>query len=109
MTIIENWMNAHRLSRAVFLAVALGGLLVWELWNPPPRMVSRSAQVGQVVSVTEGGVTVITLADGKQVRALSLQPAPKSGDKITMVVETYEDGTARAVVDEEAWRSGRPN
>jgi hypothetical protein len=106
MTIIENWMNAHRLSRAVFLAIALGGLLLWELWNPPPRLVSRSTQVGEVVSVAESGMIVIALADGKRVRTLSLQPVPKSGDKITMVVETYEDGTARAFVDEEVWRTG---
>jgi len=56
--------------------------------------------------VAESGMIVIALADGKRVRTLSLQPVPKSGEKITMVVETYEDGTARAVVDEEAWRTG---
>jgi hypothetical protein len=109
MTIIDSWMRAHRLSRAVFLVIALGGLLVWELWNPPPRMVSRSTQVGQVVSVAEGGITVIALENGKRARALSLQPKPKPGDKIIMVVESYEDGTALATVDEEAWHSGRPN
>jgi len=106
MTIIENWMHAHRLSRAVFLAIALGGLLVWELWNPPPRMVSRSTQVGQVVSVADGGITVIVFPDGKRTRALSLQPIPKPGDQITMIVETYEDGTALATVDEEARHLG---
>ena len=107
MTIIERWMHAHRLARAVCMATALGGLLVWALWNPPAPMISRSTQMGQVVSAVEGGVTVIALADGKQVRAFTSQPVPKAGDRVPMIVETYEDGSVYAVVDEEARRMGR--
>ena len=97
-------MHAHRLTRAVFMAVVCAGLLVWALWNRPPPMVSRSTQLGQVVSVDEGGVTVIVLADGKRVRAITPKPKPKAGGKIPMIVEIYKDGSEYAVVDEEAWR-----
>jgi len=102
-------MHAHRLSRAVFIAITAGGLLLWTLWNRPAPMVSRSPQMGQVVSVAEGGVTVISLADGKRVRALTPRPAPKPGSRIPMIVETYEDGSVYAIIDQEAWRMGLMN
>jgi hypothetical protein len=101
---IERWLHAHRLSRAVFIAVTAGGLLLWALWNRPPPMTDRSMQTGEVVSAVAGGVTVIALADGKRVRALNLQPLPKAGDRIPMIVETYQDGSVYAVVDQESWR-----
>jgi low affinity Fe/Cu permease len=99
----DSWAHAHRLSRAVFMAMFAGGLLVWALWFGPPPRVSRATQTGQVVSVAEGGVTVITLADGKQVRVMA-KVAMKAGDSVPMIVETYEDGSIVAFVDEQAWR-----
>lgn len=100
-------MHAHRLSRAIFIAVAMGGMLIWTLLNRPPPMVSRDTQMGQVISVVKDGVTVIGLADGKTVRAFTMQPIPMPGDKIPMIVERYEDGSMYATVDLEAWRITR--
>jgi hypothetical protein len=102
---IDNWIHAHRLSRAVFVAVALLGLLVWSLLNKPPAMIDRSFQVGEVITVIKDGATLIKLADGRHVRTLTPQPLPQPGDTIPMIVESYEDGTAMAVVDINAWRS----
>jgi len=104
--IIERWMHAHRLSRALFVAIAVGGVFIWALWNRPAPMVSRTSQAGQVISAVKGSVMVIELADGKRVRALTPQPPPKPGDRIPMIVETYQDGSVYAVIDLEAWRSG---
>jgi hypothetical protein len=102
---IDNWMHAHRLSRAVFLAIVLLGLLVWSLLNKPPAMVDRSIQTAEVVSVIKDGATLIKLPDGRHVRTFTPQPLPQPGDAIPMIVESYEDGTAMAVVDLDAWRS----
>jgi hypothetical protein len=102
---IDNWLHAHRLSRAVFLAVVLLGLLVWAVLNKPPAMVARVNQAGEVISVIEDGATLIRLPDGKRVRIFTPRPLPHPGDKIPMVVENYEDGTARASIDLDAWRS----
>jgi len=103
--IIDRWLHAHRLSRAIFVAVAAGGALLYTLWTWPPPMVSRLSQSGKVVSVVVDGVTVIELADGKRVRALTPQPPPKPGDGIPMVVETYNDGSVMATIDLESWRT----
>jgi len=102
--IIERWLHAHRLSRAMFVAVAAGGALLYTLWTWPPPMVLRMSQSGKVVSVVADGVTVIELAAGKRVRALTPQPPPKPGDSMPMVVETYKDGSVRATIDLESWR-----
>jgi len=99
----DGWVHAHRLSRAVFMAMFAGGLLVWALWFGPPPRVARAAQMGQVISVADGGATVIRLADGKQVRVLA-KSAMKAGDRVPMIVETYQDGSLIAFVDEQAWR-----
>lgn len=111
MSFVEHWMKAQRLSRAVFLVVALGGLLLWMLWNPAPTMLTRSTQTGQVVAVSQGKVTMtlIALEDGKRVRSMDLQPLPKPGDKLPMIVETYADGSVYAVVDVMAWKMGQTN
>jgi hypothetical protein len=104
MRTIEHWMHAHRLSRAVFVAVVVGGLFVWGLWNRNAPMVSRSTQVGRVESVVKGGMTVIALSDGKRVRAVTPHPMPKPGASMPMIVETYEDGSVYAFIDMESWR-----
>jgi len=101
-------MHAHRLSRAVFVAVALGVVLVWALWNRPPALVSRTTQSGQVVSAVADGVTVIELKDGKRVRALTPHPVPTPGTRIPMIIEIYRDGSVYAVIDQESWRTGVP-
>lgn len=106
--IIERWLHAHRLSRAIFVAVAAGGALLYTLWTWPPPIVLRTLQPGKVVSVVADGVTVIELADGKRVRALTPRPPPKPGQIMPMVVETYEDGAVVAVIDLEAWRINPP-
>jgi hypothetical protein len=106
--IIEHWMHAHRLSRAVFVAITVGGVLIWALWNRPPVMIARTSQLGTVVSIVNETVTVIELSGGKEVRALTPSPAPKKGDKIPLIVETYEDGSVRAVIDLDAWHTGLP-
>jgi hypothetical protein len=103
---LENWRYASRLSRAVFVAIALLGALLWTLWQWPAPMTSRTTQTGQVVSAVKDGVMVIELDNGKQVHALTPNPVPKPGDKLTMIVETYEDGTARAYIDPEAGLAG---
>ena len=99
---IENWMYAHRLSRAVFVAVALAGALAYTWWNWPAPLVSRTTQSGQVISAVKDGVMVIELPDGKHVRAFTPYPVPKPGDHVPMIVETYEDGSIHAVIDPEA-------
>ncbi|MCI0504577.1 MAG: hypothetical protein L0Z73_00560 [Gammaproteobacteria bacterium] len=106
--IIEHWMHAHRLSRAVFVAITVGGVLIWALWNRPPAMIARTPQSGTVISVVNETVTVIELSSGKQVRALTPTPMPKKGDTIPLIVETYEDGSVRAVIDLDAWQTGQP-
>ncbi len=99
---IENWIYAHRLSRAVFVAVALAGALVYTLWNWPAPLVSQTAQSGLVLSAEKDGVFLIELADGKRLRAFTPHPAPKPGDRVPMIVETYEDGSLHAVIDPDA-------
>jgi type II secretory pathway component PulM len=103
---LENWRYTSRLSRAVFVAVALLGVLLWTLWQWPAPMTSRSTQTGQVVSVAKDGVMLIQLNDGKQVHALTPQPVPKPGDSLQMIVETYDDGSIRVYIDHEAMRTG---
>lgn len=98
----DNWRHASRLSRAVFAAIALSGALLWTLWQWPPLMTSRTTQTGEVVSVNKGGVVLIRLNDGKQVRALISNRIPKVGDTLPMIVETYEDGSIRAYINHEA-------
>ena len=104
---IENWMHAHRLSRAVFVAVALAGALAYTLWNWPAPMVSRTAQDGQVISAVKDGVMLIELANGKHVRTFTPNPAPKPGDHVPMIIESYEDGSIYAIIDIDAWRTGQ--
>ena len=99
---LENWRYASRLSRAVFVAIALLGVLLWTLWQWPAPMTSRTAQTGEVVSIGKDGVIQIKLVNGKHVRALAQNLASKSGDKLPMIVETYEDGTIRAYIDQDA-------
>jgi len=101
---LENWRYASRLSRAVFVAIALLGALLWALWQWPAPMTSRTTQTGQVVSVANDGVMLIELENGKQVRALATHLVRKPGDTLPMIVETYEDGTSRAYIDLEAAR-----
>ena len=102
---LENWRYASRLSRAVFVAVALLGALLWTLWQWPAPMASRTTQVGEVVSVSKD-VILIKLANGKQVRALAPNLAAKPGDSLPMIVESYEDGTVRAYIDQDAAHTG---
>ena len=101
---LANWRYASRLSRAVFVAIALLGALLWTLWQWPAPMTSRTTQTGQVVSVANDGLMLIKLDNGKQVHALATHRAPKPGDTLPMIVETYEDGTSRAYIDLEAAR-----
>jgi hypothetical protein len=103
---LENWRYASRLSRAVFVAVALIGVLLWTLWQWPAPMTSRTSHTGQVISAVKGGVMLIELTNGKRVHASTPYPVPKPGDQIPMIVETYEDGTVRAVIDREAALTG---
>ena len=100
----ENWRYASRLSRAVFVAIALLGALLWTLWQWPAPMTSRTTQTGQIVSVANDGLMLIKLENGKQVRAMAAHPVPSPGDTLPMIVETYEDGTSRAYIDLDASR-----
>ena len=102
---LENWRYASRLSRAVFVAIALLGVLLWTLWNWPAPMTSRAVQTGHVVSAAKDGLIQIKLGNGKYVYALAPNLAPKPGDKLPMIVETYEDGTIRAFIDHNAARN----
>jgi len=104
--IVESWLNAHRLSRAVFAAVVLTGALAWMLWDRPPARLSRDQVTGTVVSAVADGATLIALPDGHHVRALTPRPLPRPGDRMPLVVETYADGTVYAVIDLDAWRTG---
>ena len=105
--IIENWMYAHRLSRAVFVALALAGALSYTLWNWPAPLVSRTAQSGQVISAVKDGVMLIELSDGKRVRSFTPYPVPKPGDRVPMIIETYEDGSLHAVIDPDEGLTGQ--
>lgn len=99
---IERWMRAHRLSRAVFVAVALAGAFAYTFWTWPAPLVSRTAQNGKVVSAAKDGIMLIELANGKHVQAFTPYPVPKPGDSVPMIVESYEDGSIHAVIDPEA-------
>lgn len=99
---LENWRYASRLSRAVFVAIALLGALLWTLWQWPAPMSSRTKQNGRVMSAVKGGVMLIELDNGKLVRALTPHRVTKPGDTLPMIVEIYEDGTVRAYIDREA-------
>lgn len=101
---IEQILHAQRLSKAVFMAIVTGGLLLWALWTRPPPMIEHSTQIGEVVSVAAGGVTEIRLPGGRRARIMTPQPAPRIGDRITMIVETFEGGRVDAYIDLEAWR-----
>lgn len=101
--IINRWIQAHRLSRAVFVAIGLGAILLWFLWNSPPAMVSRESQTGQVISAVKDGVMMIELSDGKQMRVFTPSPVPVAGARVPVVVETYADGSVMAVIDVAAW------
>lgn len=96
---IDNWAHAHRLSRAVFMVVALAGLLAWALWTRPPAMVSRVSEQGRVITAVENGATEIEMANGRTVRVIALRPVARVGDRIPMFVETYADGSTRVFVD----------
>lgn len=102
----DNWRYWSRLSRVVFVAIALLGALLWTLWHWPAPMTSRFSETGEVVSAAKGGVMVLELANGKRVRAITPDPVPKSGDRFPMIVETYEDGTVRAYIDRDSLHSG---
>lgn len=103
-SIANRWIQAHRLSRAVFVAVALAGVLLWSLWNTPAPLVSRTTVTGEVVSVVKDGIMVIALPDGRQARVFTPNPAPAVGERIPMTVETYEDGSVTAVIDVQTWK-----
>jgi hypothetical protein len=103
---LENWRYASRLSRAVFMAIALIVALLWTLWQWPAPMTSRTSHTGQVISAVSGGVMQIELQDGSRVHAMTPNPVPKVGERIPMIVETYEDGSVRAYIDQEALRTG---
>ncbi|MGD8577216.1 MAG: hypothetical protein PVG13_09000 [Thiohalophilus sp.] len=92
---LENWRYASRLSRAVFVAVALLAILLWTLWQWPTPMVSRIFQQGQVVSVAQGGTVLVRLDSGTEVRLMATGRVLKAGDKVPLIVETYEDGSIR--------------
>jgi hypothetical protein len=100
---IDSWLHAHRLSRAVAAVIVGAGILIWLAWFGPPEMISRDAASGMVISVADGGLVVIELDGGKQVR-LRPRVLLKAGDRVPMRVETYEDGSIAAWVNEEAWR-----
>jgi hypothetical protein len=99
---LENWRYASRLSRAVFAAITLFGALMWTLWQWPAPMISRTTQTGQVISVATGGVMLVKMDNGKLVHVMTPNSYPKTGDRLPMIVETYEDGTTRAYIDHDA-------
>ena len=97
----DNWRYASKLSRAVFVALALLIALLWTLWQWPAPRISQVKQTGQVMSAVKGGMMRIKMDNGKQVRVLTPNPVPKPGDSLPMILEIYEDGAMRATVDPE--------
>jgi hypothetical protein len=105
---LDNWLNAQRVSYAVFIAVAMGGLLIWTLATWPPPLASHSATGATVVSIADCGYGVVTLDDGTRLRLQFFRPFPRPGDRVPMLVETYEDGSRGYALDREAWIAGGP-
>ena len=103
---LDNWRYTSRLSRAVFVAIGLACALLWTLWQWPAPVISRTSQTGHVISAVKDGAMLIELDNGKHVRTFTSYPTPAPGDQIPIYVETYEDGTVHAVIDQESLRAG---
>jgi hypothetical protein len=104
-SLINSWLRAHRLSRAIFVAVALAGILLWGLLNWPAPLVSRHTEQGRVISASEQ-FAMVELANGKKVRLYFLPPFPQPGDSVPLIRETYRDGTTLYLVDNDTWQTG---
>jgi hypothetical protein len=102
---IDSWMRAHRLSRAIFVAVGLVLLLIWALLNKPAPLVSQATEQAQVISASNH-FAVVQLADGRKVRLYFPSPEPRPGASVRLIRETYADGKTLYLLDIEAWQMG---
>jgi hypothetical protein len=102
---INSWFRGHRLSRAIFVAAGLTGILIWGLLNRPSPLVSQVTEQGRVISASER-FGLVELADGRTVRLYFLPPQPQPGDSVPLIRETYGDGKILYLVDLDAWQTG---
>ena len=104
-SMINSWIRAHRLSRAIYVAVVLVVVLVWGLVYWPTPLVSRGTEEGRVISASEN-FGLVELADGRKVRLYFLPPYPRPGDSVPLIRETYKDGTTLYQVNLDEWQMG---
>ncbi len=113
----DNWARAYRDSRAVGAAVLLVLMLAWAWYvtrdYASDKIVRTEHVSATVIHVPVAGssarraapvVCMVELEDGRKIRLMFTNPAPKVGDSVPLRVEYFENGEAYYSLD--GWIGG---
>jgi len=105
----NNWARSYLNSRGVFAAISVGLVLIYALilkQQDDARLLiqtkSMTATVVEIEIVESDSryvgksityITYLTLAEGKKIRFMLLQPPPKIGSQVPVIVDVYDNGT----------------
>lgn len=121
----DRWATTHRNWEAIFSAVGVLLILAWavvQLWSAEiVRITFETAVVREVKSFTTagadagrgdgGGMSVqvgrLELNDGRTIEILLVPPIPRTGDRVPLKVEHYDDGSRSYSIDRTRWQTRR--
>jgi len=105
----DNWARSYLNSRGVFAAITVGLVLIYALilkQQDDARLLIQTRSVTATVveiKIVESDsryvgknityITHLTLAEGKKIRFMLLQPPPKVGAQVPVIIDIYDDGT----------------
>lgn len=123
----DRWATNYRNTRAVLALVFLSPILIWALATDQQlssnkllaveretAIVTKITRVdtselhiklGAVINVYQG---YVELADGTEIELALVPPTPKVGDRISILVERYENGNTYYRIDRERWQMSGP-
>jgi len=102
----NNWATAHRNWNAIFMAVSLGGILIWALILNDAEFLRTDRVMATVTEVNVtglGNLVKFELPNGKQTSFMMDQGTPKVGEQRPILIDIYDNGKNYSRYDKMDW------